>query len=65
MRPPKLKFNVYKDKKGEWRWTAIKNYRKVEDGSEGYKRKGAMLKTLNSIIAAIQANDFYIQVSEE
>lgn len=36
------KFKVYKDKKGEWRWSLIaRNGKKVADSAEGYKRKSA------------------------
>jgi uncharacterized protein len=34
-----MKFVVYKDRKGEWRWRLIAaNARKVADSGEGYKR---------------------------
>lgn len=34
------KFKIYKDQKGEWRWTLFaSNGRKVADSAEGYKTK--------------------------
>lgn len=36
------KFKLYKDKKGEWRWSLYaSNGRKVADSAEGYKNKSA------------------------
>lgn len=35
-----LNFKIYKDKKGEWRWTLhASNKKKIADSAEGYKRK--------------------------
>jgi uncharacterized protein YegP (UPF0339 family) len=45
-----MKFVVYKDSKGEWRWTLrARNGRKVADGAEGYKRQAALTAMLAKI----------------
>jgi uncharacterized protein len=45
-----MKFIVYKDSAGEWRWTLrARNGRKVADGAEGYKRQ----KSITDMLAKI------------
>jgi uncharacterized protein len=45
-----MKFIVYKDSRGEWRWTLrARNGRKVADGAEGYKRQASIIAMLCKI----------------
>ena len=48
-----MKFTLYKDKAGEWRWSLAsrRNGRIVADGGEGYKRFSSMLRTLRRVFA--------------
>lgn len=47
-----MKFHLYRNASGDWAWTLIaRNGRKVANGGEGYKRFGAMARTLNGIFA--------------
>lgn len=42
-----MKYKIYRDKKGEWRWKAIvKNGRIIADSAEGYKRRYGCHKSL-------------------
>ena len=42
-----MTFEIYRDKKGEWRWRLVaRNRRIVADSGESYKRKG---KAVNMI----------------
>lgn len=42
-----MKFTLYKDKAGEWRWNLkASNGRIVADCGEGYKRRSSMVRTL-------------------
>lgn len=60
-----MKFQVYKDKAGEWRWRLrAKNGRIVADSGEGYKRKTTMLKTLTNIIDIISTEGYKLEVEE-
>jgi uncharacterized protein len=49
-----VKFVLYRDTKGEWRWTLrARNGRIVSDSSEGYREKRsaiAMCKRINNLI---------------
>lgn len=45
-----MKFKVYKDTLGEWRWTLYaSNGKRIADGSEGYKRKATLLRMIDRI----------------
>lgn len=50
-----MKLFIYKDKKKEWRWRVTSKGRKVANGGEGYKRKGAMENTYNTLRFALPA----------
>lgn len=40
-----LRIQVYKDKKGEWRWRfRARNNRVIADSGEGYKRKAGAVR---------------------
>jgi len=46
-----MKFIIFKDHRGEWRWTLrAKNGRKIADSGEGYKRKGKARGMVEKII---------------
>ena len=45
-----MKLEIYKDKKGEWRWRVISKGRIVAESGEGYKRKSGLLKTLKNFM---------------
>lgn len=51
----KVVFEIYKDKKGEWRWRArAKSNKKILlDSGEGYKRRSACEKARRSFIEHI------------
>lgn len=43
-------FEVYRDSKNEWRWRLkAKNGRIIADAGEGYKKRSAMLKSLERL----------------
>ena len=47
-----MKFHLYRNASGDWAWTLLaRNGRKVANGGEGYKRFGAMARTLAGIFA--------------
>jgi hypothetical protein len=47
-----VKFHLYRNASGDWAWTLIaRNGKKVANGGEGYKRFGAMVRTLRRIFA--------------
>lgn len=49
-----MRFQLYRDRKKEWRWRLVaRNGKIVAVSGEGYKRKASALKTLNSFITAI------------
>ena len=48
-------FDVYKDKRGEWRWRASHhNGRIMCDSSEGYKRRWGAKRALEKFIHVIE-----------
>lgn len=56
-----MTFEIYQDKKGEWRWRLkAANYQIIADSGEGYKQKEMLLKTLNVLVAKIAKGDFLI-----
>ena len=43
-----MEFNVYKDKRGEWRWQLVAaNGRVIGDSGEGYTDKGHCIAMVN------------------
>ena len=44
-----MKFKIFKDKKGEFRFNGVANNGKIIFKSEGYKRKQSVIKTINLI----------------
>jgi uncharacterized protein YegP (UPF0339 family) len=45
-----MKIIIFRDEKNEWRWRLIaKNGRIVADSGEGYKRRAAILRTIERI----------------
>jgi hypothetical protein len=45
-----MKFHLYRNATGDWAWTLIaRNGKKVANGGEGYRRFGAMVRTLRGI----------------
>jgi len=44
-------FIIYKDHRGEWRWTLrAKNGKKIADCGEGYKRRSQVKRMIEKII---------------
>ena len=53
-----MKFTIWKDAKGEWRWTLkARNGRVIADGSESYKRRAAAMAMIKKINAALPVED--------
>lgn len=51
MKNKNITLKLYRDKKGQFRWTLIaSNGRKLADSGESYKRRGAMEKALAAIL---------------
>lgn len=47
-----MKFEIYKDTLGDWRWRLLsRNGRIVADSGEGYKSRATMIKTMRSIFS--------------
>ena len=45
-----MKFHIYQDKRGEWRWRLkARNGRIVADSGEGYVRKGGALRAAETV----------------
>ncbi len=50
------KVEVYKDRKGEWRWRAVApNGRIVADSAEGYKTRAGLERGIQSLIKIVWA----------
>jgi len=46
-----MTFVIFKDHRGEWRWSLrARNGRKVADSGEGYQRRGQAKKMVEKII---------------
>lgn len=61
MKSTNTKFEVYKDKKAEFRWRQIhRNGNIIAESGESYKRQSSLLKSLNNNIARIKKNDYII-----
>ncbi len=51
--PPSPRYELYKDKKGEWRWTYIaRNGLKIAMSSEGYKAKADCTHSIDLLKAS-------------
>lgn len=45
-----MNFEIYRDKKGEWRWRLkARNGRCIADSGEGYKRRGDAIKMIRKV----------------
>ena len=50
-----IKFTVYKDKHGEFRWRATHgNGKIIADSAEGYSKRGSAFRAANALVTAIQ-----------
>jgi len=55
-----MKAKIYKDKKGEFRWTIFaSNGRKLANSGEGYKRLGACVKGLQKVSSGVSFKATY------
>jgi uncharacterized protein YegP (UPF0339 family) len=53
-----MKFEIYKDKNGEWRWRIkAANGKIIADSSEGYKNKQDAINMINAIVAIKEYNE--------
>jgi uncharacterized protein YegP (UPF0339 family) len=51
-----MKFYVYKDTKGEYRWyLEAENHKKIADSGEGYKSKQHCLEAINLVKGSAEA----------
>lgn len=51
-----MKFELYRDKKGLWRWRLkANNGRIIADSAEGYSRRAAALKGVDNCMATCSA----------
>ena len=58
-----MKFHIYKDRAGEWRWRLrARNGRIVASSGEGFKRKASTLKSMSRFVDAI--SDGYYSFEE-
>lgn len=49
-----MKFIIYKDRKGEYRWTLeSRNGKKIADSAEGYKTKAHARKMVSKIVIMV------------
>jgi uncharacterized protein len=56
-----LKFEIYLDKKKEFRWKLLSsNGNVIADSGEGYKRRSSCKKSLLKMIAKISLDNFKI-----
>jgi uncharacterized protein len=45
-----MKFEVYQDKRGEWRWRLrVRNGKVIADSGEGYKRRASCLRGIKRV----------------
>ncbi len=57
-----MKFHVYKDAKGEWRWRlTAKNGRIIADSGEGYRRKATAVKACINLIDNVQSASMQVE----
>lgn len=55
-----MKFEIYKDNSGEWRWRLKAANNRIVAVSEGYKTKRGALRTIVSIAAEIKSGQIEI-----
>lgn len=56
-----MTFEIYQDKKSEFRWRLVAaNNKIVADSGEGYQQKEMLLKTLNVLISKLAKGSFQI-----
>lgn len=49
-----MKFHIYQDRRGEWRWRLkARNGRIVADSGEGYKRRGGAQRAARAVHHAL------------
>jgi uncharacterized protein len=57
-----MKFVVYKDRKGEFRWRLVAaNSRTIADSAEGYKRRAAAVKAAATLHTAMATSAIPIE----
>lgn len=57
-----MKFKVYKDRRGEWRWRLLAaNNRKIADSGEGYLNQSDALDAIKLVCAADENTKIEIQ----
>lgn len=56
----KTKFKIYKDRKGEFRWRAVRVGRIVADSAEGYRRKSSCVKTLTNFVTSVNRGRYEV-----
>ena len=61
-----LRFVVYKDTKGEWRWhLKATNGRILADSGEGYKRRQTAVRALYRIFGLIRSGGYNMVIPPE
>jgi uncharacterized protein YegP (UPF0339 family) len=59
------RFSIFRGENLQWYWNLKhRNGKIVADGSEGYKRKSACIRSLTRIIAGIETAGFQIEEAE-
>ena len=56
----KTKFELYRGRNLDWRWRAVRAGRIVADGSEGYKRRPTLLKSLKHLLKSVYDGKYEI-----
>lgn len=59
-----MKFEVYKDKRKEWRWHLKAGNGKIVAIGEGYKKRASAVKTINMIVKQTILNGRFIPIVE-
>jgi len=60
-----VKFTVYKDAKGEWRWRLkARNGNIVADSGEGYARKGGAVTAVSKLRSNLKTRDIPVEVQK-
>lgn len=54
-------FEIYKDRKKEWRWRAKRKGRIVADSGEGYNQRANCRKSLMALIRSIGCGNYDIE----
>jgi len=64
MKKPKYTFEIYKDKKGEFRYRVIhKNGNELFKSSEGYKSKATMMRVWDNFFALYYHNNIVVDLT--